>query len=459
MSNQSVAPAMSSSTGQETTGVVERRLVTVGLWGLTIALVAASSRGPIAAALALMVAGGVVALAVLGRERVAMAAMMLAFATSPMYKGVISPGGAESPISPTDLVFALAVLLLVPTLMRRSLNLPLTYIIGISLILVTGTLSTVFSPAPFISAVQFAQWLVMIVGLLGLLALWAPSWRTIDILLWCYVAGQMVSLAYAPVGGAVGNRNQGMANHPNEFGGAGVMAFAVLMYLWRRNDAVWYRVMVAGFAAASAGSVVISGSRAGVAVLAGLILMVPFVERSAFKGFLLAIGGALFVFSLPYIVGQSGEGSAITRLAGSADALGADKARTEAQKFGVDLFLQHPILGNGFADSIYAHNVLLAVAASIGIVGLLGYLLVLFTLARPIIGNHPNRRIGYAVWAFIAITPTFPALEDHTLWVPMAPAILLAVRAGSGGREDGDEAAEPDVTDTGAASAPRPVIG
>lgn len=443
MPNQTVAPATRASSVQESTGALGTGLVSLVLVLLAAALVAASTRGPIAAALAVVVAVGVVALAVLGSDRVAMLAMMAAFATSPMYKG-ITPGGAENPISPTDLLFAIAVLLLVPTLMRRSLYLPLTYIVGISLILVTGTLSTVVSPMPVISAFQFVQWLVVILGLLGLFALWAPDWKTVDVLLWCYVAGQMVSLAYAPVGGAVGNRNQGLSNHPNEFGGAGVMAFAALMYLWRRNDAVWYRVMVAGLGAACAGSAVISGSRAAVIVLAGLILMIPFVERSAFKGFLLATGGALAVFALPYVVGQSGEGSAITRLAGSADALGADQARNEAQEFGIDLFLKSPIIGNGFADAIYAHNVVLGVAASVGVLGLLGYLLVLFTLAKPIIGHHPNRRLGYVVWAFIAITPTFPALEDHTLWVPMAPAILLAIQTRLGAQQ-ADPTAVPEV--------------
>jgi O-antigen ligase len=171
--------------------------------------------------------------------------------------------------------------------------------------------------------------------------------------------------------------------------------------------------------------------------------MFPFVERSALKGFVLAIFGALAVFSLPFIVGNSSEGSAISRLAGTADAIGADRARTEAQDFGIDLFLQNPIVGNGFSDALFVHNVVLGVASSAGIFGLLGYLLVLYTLARPIIGHHPNRRLGYVVWAFIALTPTFPGLEDRTLWVPMAPAILLAIQSRRGA---GDEESVPPAT-------------
>ena len=224
------------------------------------------------------------------------------------------------------------------------------------------------------------------------------------------------------------------------------LPFAVLLYLWRRNDAVWYRVLVAGAAAVSVASVIASGSRAGAAVVAGLVVMIPFVERSAVKGFVLAVLGALGILGLPFVVGQSGEGTAIARLAGSVDAIGADQARSRAQDFGIDLFLQHPFVGNGFADAIYVHNVVLGVASSAGIIGLIGYLMVLYTLARPIIGTHPNRRLSYVAWAFIAITPTFPGLDDRTLWVPLAPVILLAVQTRFGGQRpstaDGDDGAD-----------------
>jgi len=440
--NQTTTRAPSVRAADGTIGVVERRLVSVFLVLVAAALAAAATLGPIAAILATFVAILVFLLAVLGRERVAILGMMAAYATAPMNRG-LSPGGPSNPITPTDLLFGLAVMLLLPTLLGRKLRLPLTYVVGITLILVTGTVATAAAAAPLMSALQFAQWLVVILGLLVLFAAWAPNWRMVDLLLWSYVAGQMVSILYAPVGGAVGNRYQGLSHHPNEFGGAGVMAFAALMYLWRRNDAVWYRVMVALAASACGVSVLISGSRAATAVMAGLILLIPIIERSAVKGFVLAILGALFVFSLPLIIGESGEGSAISRLAGSADALGADRARSEAQDFGIQMFFAHPLIGNGFADALYVHNVVLGVATSVGIFGLIGYLLVLFTLARPVLGNHPNRRLCYVVAAFVAITPTFPGLEDRTLWAPMAPAILLAIQSrlprGEGAEEHADE--------------------
>ncbi|WP_156391683.1 MULTISPECIES: O-antigen ligase family protein [unclassified Nocardioides] len=432
---RSTRPASSS----DAPGATERRLVALTLCLVTIGLTAAATRGLLFALIALGAAVFLVVLGVIGRERTAMLTMMAAFATAPMYKGLApSPSSA---ITPTDLLFGLSVMLLLPSLLRHKVNLPLGYVLGVSLILITGTLSTAFSPDPLVSALQFVQWLVVLVGLVTLVAIWAPKWKAVDLLVWSYVVGQMASVAYSPLDGGIADRRIGLSHHPNAFGEAGVMTFALAMYLWRRHDAVWYRVLVAGAAGAGAVSAVTSGSRAATVVIAGLVLMVPIVERSAIRGFLLAIGGAVFVFSLPLLVDSTGDTSALSRLAGSADSLVADRARLDAQDLGISLFLQHPIAGNGFADAIYVHNVVLGVLASVGVIGFLGYLMVLFVLARPLFGHHPNRRLGYVVWAFIAITPTVPGLEDRTLWVPMSLTILLAIQSRLG-------STSPDTTTT-----------
>lgn len=442
MPNQTTARPPTAARGDGSTGVVERRAVTVAMVLLAVVLAAASARGPIMALVGVALAGFVAALAVFGRDRIALLVMMAAFATAPMYKGIApSPDMA---ITPTDGLFGLAVLLLLPTVLGRPVHLPLGYVLGVLLVLTTGTLSTVFSPAPVVSAFQFVQWLIVLVGLVGLMAIWAPGWRTVDLLLWSYVAGHTVSVLYSPIGDSIAGRSVGLTHHPNAFGEAGVMAFAALMYLWRQGTSLWYRLLVAACVAASLASVVTSGSRAAAAVVAGLVLMFPFVERSAVKGFVLAMLIAIGIVALPLLIDSSGDTSALSRLAGTGDALVADQARLNAQNFGLDLFFQHPVLGNGFAQAIYVHNVVLGVAVSIGLLGLLGYLMVLFTMARPIIGTHVNRRIGYLVWAFIAITPTVPALEDRTLWVPMAPAILLAM----GMRPDRDGTGDADGTET-----------
>lgn len=426
MPSQITARAPGGAGSGATPGAVERRAVTVLLVLLGGALAALSTRGLLLAGGAAAVAAYFLLLAVVGRERTATFTMGLAFATAPMYKGLL--GRPDASVTPTDLLIAVAVVLLLPSLIHRLVRVPPLYLAGVVIILVTGTLSTVFSPEPFASAFQFGQWMVVLVGLVGLVAVWAPSWTVVSGLLWCFVAGQAASFAKVLVEDPPGGRHDGLAHHTNAFGEAGLMAFAALMYLWTRSSDLRYRLLVVAAGLMSVQSVVMSGSRAATVVIAGLVLMIPFVERSAWRGFLLGVTGALFLFVYPYVVDTADEGSALSRLAGTVDAAGADIARSEAQERGIEAFLQSPVAGTGFAEALYIHNIPLAVLSSIGVIGMVGYLFVLFTLARPIIGNHPQRRLAYIAWAFIAITPTVPGLEDRTLWLPLSLVILLALR-------------------------------
>lgn len=409
-----------------TPGALERRAVTLLLTLLAGALAALSTRGIVLAGAAAAMAAYFMLLSVAGRERTAAFTMGLAFATAPMYKGLL--GRPEASVTPTDVLFGVAVVLLLPTLLRRHVRMPLLYLCGVGIVLVVGTLSTVFSPEPFASAVQFIQWIVVLVGFLGLMAAWKPSWTVVSGLLWCFIAGQGASFAKALFENPPGGRHDGLSHHANAFGEAGLMALAALMYLWTRGDSLRYRLLVVVAGVVSVQSVVMSGSRAATVVIAGLVLMIPFVEKSAWRGFLLATLSALLLFAYPFVVDTAAEGSALSRLAGTVDAAGADTARNQAQERGFEAFLQAPVAGNGFADALYVHNIPLAVLSSIGVIGMVGYLLVLFTLARPIFGPHPHRRLAYLAWAFIAVSPTVPGIEDRTLWLPLSLVILLALR-------------------------------
>jgi O-antigen ligase len=440
-----------ASSGDAATTRAERVLVTVVISVAALGLTALSTLGGVATIGAIVVATYLLVLAVAGRERTAVLTMMLAFASAPAAKG-LAPS-ADSRITPTDLLVALAVILLVPTLLARTIRLPSTYVGGVAIIVVMGTLATSLSSAPFASGFQFIQWLAVMVGLLVVMALWQPRWQVVRLLLWSYVAGQLVSLAFAVVEGKLegSDRYVGLTHHPNAFAEGGLMAFAALMYLIHARKDLWYRILVLGCAALCVQSVLMSGSRAAAVVVTGLILLVPIIERSAVGGFLLAVTGALFVLALPYVLGAGPEGSALSRLRGTADAQGADRARSDAQEFGIELFLDRPLVGNGFAEVYQAHNVLLAVAAATGVLGLVGFLMVLFALARPMFGSHPQRRLVYLVWAYIGLMPTVPFLDNRTLWVPLSVAFLVAVRAES--REPSEAARKPQATASTSAAA------
>ena len=111
MPNQTIVRPPTAVRSDGSNGVVQRRVVTVFLVLLAALLAAASARGPIAAILAIFLAVLISMVAGFGRERVAFLAMMAAFATAPMNRG-LSPGGPSNPITPTDLLFGLAVMLL-----------------------------------------------------------------------------------------------------------------------------------------------------------------------------------------------------------------------------------------------------------------------------------------------------------------------------------------------------------
>ncbi len=403
--------------------------MTVVLVAFAGALVAVGSRGIVFALAAVAAAAYVLALAVLGRDRMALLTMVAVFGTAPAYKGLAA--SPSDPVTPTDLLLVLAFALLLPTVFARRVQLPPLYIAGLLVVTLMGLIGSAFSPSPPWSLFGLAQLLVVMAVLPTVLAMWRPSAPWLMILAWSYVGGHLLSAGWALVDGPVAgdDRYAGLTHHPNAFAEAGMMAVALLLYLFHRHRSTTIRIGILVAGAISIHSVVISGSRAATVVVAVLILMVPVVERSAISGFVYAILGSLFIVALPLVVSVSGEGSAISRLAGTVDAAGADQQRAQARQIGWDTFAQHPFTGSGFLDVELIHDNFLEIAAATGIFGLFGFLMVMFTLARPIIGYGEQRRLCYAAWAYIGLGATVPGLQDRTLWIPAALAIVAAIEA------------------------------
>ncbi len=184
-------------------------------------------------------------------------------------------------------------------------------------------------------------------------------------------------------------------------------------------------------AAICGASVILSGSRAATLVVAVLVLMVPVVERSPVTGFLLAVCGALAFFLLPIVAGYAGTGSSIARLAGDDDISGrySNQARSLHIEEGLDRFFRHPFRGSGVLEELLfeVHNNFLEVAIAIGIFGLVGYLMVLYTFARPIFAKLEYSRLCYGVWAYIGFGATVPGLYDRTIWSVMALSAVAVV--------------------------------
>ncbi len=391
------------------------------------ALVLLATRGSmLLLALAVTAAGYAMVLAILGTERTGILTVAIAFGTAPVYKGLASSPDAQ--VTPTDLLFVVGFALLLPTVINNRLRLPVIYVVGMGIVLVTGAIGSLLSKEMVGSFLALTLWLMVMGGLPTFMAWWSPAPRVVELLLWAYVAGHMVSTAVALKDGpTVQGRYGGLATHFNYFAQAGMLSFAILLYLFFRYRHRLVRSIALGAAVVSVYSVHLSGSRAATAVLAVLILMIPIVERSAVLGFFLALLGALVVIAAPLIVDIAGETSALGRLAGGGGSQYSDQARELGQRDGISRFWDHPLTGSGLIDLFDIHNNYLEVAVGIGLFGLLGYILVLFALARPLFSDDEHRRLAYTVWAYIGFGATIPSLYDRGIWAPVSLTVLVAL--------------------------------
>jgi hypothetical protein len=379
-------------------------------------------------AVAVGVAGFVCVVAVLGPEKTGILLLMAGFFTAPWYKGT-APSPA-SPVTATDALVLLGFALLLPRILAGKLRLPLTYWLGVSLVLVAGLVASAGSTSPQESLISLTFWMVVMIGLPVAFAMWGPSLKVIDLLACSFVVGQIYSLLAGWANGYVAQgRHGGMATHPNYFAEGGMLALALLIYLgYRHFGRSWlWSAGIIGSAAVCALSVHLSGSRAAIVVVAVLVLMIPFVERSAITGFVLATVVALAIVALPLLADLAGSGSAIDRLAGGGGSSQSNSARTLGLDEGLDRFFANPLLGDGLVDLFDIHNNFLEVAVAIGVFGLAGYLMVLYAFARPILGRGELRRLCYPVWGYIGFGATVPSLYDRSIWTVVALSVVAMV--------------------------------
>ena len=405
---------------------MERRVLTAAMVLVALLLTAVATSGPVEAAAACVVALLVLALAALGRQRMIVVLFAGMFATAPMYRGI---GGFGDVATPTDVLMILGLVLLLPELISRPARMPALYVLSLVVLVVTGLLGSAANDSPGVSAVFVLQWLLCIGVLPIALVMWHPSRELVDGLLWCYLAGHLVSVAVALAQGpSVVGRYQGLAHHPNDFGLAGGVCVAIVLHLLHHSRSVRVKAFLVAVAVVSVVSVIYSGSRAVTLSTAAVLVLVPLVERSGVWTFLSMAGGALGLALLPYVVHVGGAGGSLSRLAGDATASASDTVRETALADGWHRFLGAPFSGTGI-DALVGtyHNVFLEVAVAVGVFGVFAYLVILYQLTRPLVSNHPLRRLSYLPWTFIVAGATIPGLVDRTNAVPMALAILAAV--------------------------------
>jgi hypothetical protein len=380
--------------------------------GLTTALVAV---GLVLALLALIVAGP---------ERVGVLLVAGAFVTAPMYKPLAPAGSA---ITPTDHCLVGGFALMLPRILRNKFDLPVQYVLAGVVIFATGLVGSLASDQTAVALLALGFWVATMFVLLVGVHLWRPTSTEIQLMAWLFVVGQGFSFAYGMATGAsFGGRFYGLTIHPNYFAEAGLLCFALLLHLSSVTAHRWRWVVWCAMAF-SVYTIFISGSRAGMLGLAAIIAIIPVVERSAMRMYVLSLGaagGAVFLSQHTALLTHG----ALGRLTGHGTASGSDEVRTRGLQAGWHRFLDHPLSGSGLVDLFDVHNNYLEVAIGVGIFGFVAVLVVLYTLVRPLVlGTHPLRRLCYPVFAYGVFGATTPSLYDRTFWVGMCLCIVAVV--------------------------------
>jgi O-Antigen ligase len=412
------------------------------------ALVGLSTTGPFGAVAALAVAGVVTLFVVLGPERLGTGFVLLAMFTAP--QNSVRPIATADFVTFSDLFLALGAGLLLPTLLRRRSRYPKGWLIGSIGVIVVVFVASLLSATPVTDLLYGVRLPAATVALPLFFLAWAPGRRLIDALAWSYVAGHLVSTAYAVVVGKDPGtgRYDGLTTHYNFFGIAGTVTAALLIHLHHRTPRRW-RWVVWGAGAVTVGSISFSGSRAAVLVLVMLVVLYPLLERSLLSGYLVVAGGLALVFVGNALLGSSSDGSAFSRIRGDSTTSFSDNERTLAIQTGWSRFLQHPILGGGFDARAYdAHNVYLEVAIGIGVIGLAFHLLVFSAGVLPLFGTSPLRRLGYVPLAYAAMCLLTNSIWDRFVWMGVALAVVAAVDRPAEGRGDQPGEGQDEMTGT-----------
>lgn len=418
-----------------------------GAFGVVVlGLVAVASIVP-ALALPVVAVGVVVLVSLLvGLERTAVGLVLLGVLLAPM--NAVRPVAGAEVVTASDVMFALGFGLLAPFLLTRRFWLPGTFVAGQLIVVSVGLLVSLASDDPALSLNFMSRLVAGSLILPTLFLWWRPGPRTLVALVWAYVLGTGVSVGVGTLQGPdLSGRLVGLTSHPNFFGLTCLLAAAFTPFLWVRTPAGrrWCVVLVA---AVSLSGVWTSGSRAALLVVGLLVVLHPVLTRSWRAAVVVGLSGVtgLVLFGS---VSTVDDDSALGRLLGGGGSGAADLERQVAFRQGVAAFKDSPVFGGGFVDALAAHNIYLQITVAIGLVGVVGYLLVLFTTFRATLSSAAEDRLlampalGYALIGVLT-----NILWDRMLWTALA-LCLLAVPVGGFGRREAPRPREQDAVGAG----------
>lgn len=270
------------------------------------------------------------------------------------------------------------------------------------------------------------------------LAWWSPNRRAVQLVIWTWVLGASVSaiVAILQLQGGDYTRPLGLGTHPNTLAITSLMASGPALYLVAAGR-LRTRLLALGLVASLFFAVVISGSRAGILGYLGVVAVFTLLSR---RTVLALLGmGALAGGVLANVLALSTE-NAVSRLfaldPGTVSQSNLGRLATLEDNF--NSALAHPLFGIGFELAGDAHNIFLQVFVSAGIVGLGGFLYLIYgvisgarrSIAKASETNGRESRllvIGLAA-SFVGylVAGLFQnALWDRYIWI--VPGLLAAV--------------------------------
>ena len=353
-----------------------------------------------------------------GLELVGACIVVLGVAVAPM--NAIRPIGAAPVVTASDVFLAVGFGLLLPAIVFRKVAVPAPFVVGHLIILSVGLVVSLGSSDPTLSLNFMFRLVAGALGLPLLFMLWRPGRTVVVAMAWAYVIGTMASLAAALVEGPqVLGRYQGLATHVNFFGLSALLSASLVPFLIAVTPRPWRWIPVAA-GAFSLYAIYISGSRAALLAIIVVALLYPALNRSLRVMAMLSVVGVVFLATSGRLL-EDRESSALGRLLGGGQSEGADAERRQAFDAGIASFKSHPLVGGGFQDVLDAHNVYLQISVAVGLIGLVGYFLVLWSAVRPALREmRPFNLLAYPALAYIFVGILTNILWDRILWSALA---------------------------------------
>ena len=401
-------------------------LNTVGGFVLLALLILGTQGSYLFAGLAVGASVGATLLVYLGPDRLGTGLLLLGTFLAPINGLKLGAGGN---VTFADFAYVLGIGLLIPKLLKSPSKMPRLYIIGISIIFVNAMVVSVLADEPIASITGFVRvsWAVIVLPVVFHRI--KMSRNLLTVFAWTYVLGHIVSTIRGTYyfGILGGGRSLGWTTHPNFFGLAGQLAFAICVFLFYRTPPQyrWIVVVAAGICGIS---VIQSGSRASLLCIALTVVIWPLIERTAISAYVVVSFTAIAGVALGLLLQDPPKGSAFERLQGGGTARGSSLAREQLLTDGLKEFWRHPIKGNGWStDILEYHNVYLEVGIAGGVIAILGFLYILASMIKPLFNEPiPNRLafmgVSYAVFAALG-----PTLYDRVLWGALALIFALHV--------------------------------